>query len=346
MYHDWAQDEHATSTVKAEKPRLRAFVQFCDEEGIENLNSVSGRDLFKYRIWRREGQGDDREPVRMVTLKGQLATLRSFLKFAADIDAVPPNLFDQVQLPTMKNGEDVSETTLDPERAVAILDYLEKAHPASREHILLLLLWRTGARSGAVRGLDLQDVDLEGKHPRVSGPALQFVHRPETDTPLKNGENGTRWNRISQKAAGYIEDYIEFHRDDVTDDHGREPLITTQYGRPAGNTIRKTLYKITRPCWRGEACPHDREIDDCDATFLDNASKCPSSRSPHKIRTGSISWQLDQGVPPQVVAERVNASLDVIERHYDKTEAVERMERRRRQHIDQLDLDHDPTEHE
>ncbi|ELY97919.1 tyrosine-type recombinase/integrase [Natrialba asiatica] len=328
MYHDAMLDEHAESTRRSEKHRLRAFVQFCDEHEIENLNDLSGRDLYRYRTWRREGQGDDREPIKLVTLKGQLASVRRFLRFAANIDAVEPELYEQVTLPTMKNGEDVSDSTLAPERAIEILEYLERAQPGSRDHIIVMLLWRTGARSGAIRGLDLRDLDLDGSHPRVSGPAVHFVHRPETDTPLKNQDKGTRWNRISEKTARYLEDYIEYHRPEVTDDHGRKPLITTKYGRPAGNTLRKTLYRVTRPCWRDESCPHDRDIDTCEATHLDHASKCPSGRSPHDLRSGRVTFYRREDVPRRIVQDRLNASEDILDRHYDRRSDREQAEQR------------------
>lgn len=328
MFHDAMRDEHAESTRRSERHRLNAFLQFCDEERIENLNDLTGRDLYRYRTWRREGEGDGREPVRLVTLKGQLATLRRFLRFAGDVDAVDPELYEQLTLPTMKNGEDVSESTLKPERAIEILDFLEGAQPGSRDHIIMLLLWETGARSGAIRGLDLEDCDLEGSHPRFNGPALHFVHRPETGTPLKNHEDGTRWNRISEKAARYLEDYIEYHRDDVTDEHGRNPLITTQYGRPVGNTLRSTLYRVTRPCWRGVECPHDRDVETCEATHLDHASKCPSSRSPHDVRSGRVTYYRREDVPRRIVEDRLNASEDILTRHYDRRSDREQAEQR------------------
>lgn len=328
MYLDAMRDEHAASTLKSEKHRLNAFVQFCDEHEIENLNDLSGREIYRYRTWRREGKGDDRDPIKLVTLKSQLATLRRFLRFAANIDAVPAALYEQVTLPTMKNGEDVSDSTLKPDRAISILDYLEHAQPGSRDHIIVMLLWRTGARTGAIRGLDLRDLDLEGSHPRVSGPAIHFVHRPETGTPLKNQERGTRWNRISQNTARYIEDYIEYHRPDVADDYGRKPLITTKYGRPSGNTLRKTLYRVTRPCWRGESCPHDRDLETCDATHLDHASKCPSSRSPHDLRSGRVTFYRREDVPRRVVKERLNASEDILDHHYDRRSDREQAEQR------------------
>lgn len=328
MFHSAMRDEHAESTRRSERYRLNSFIQFCDEEGIENLNELSGRDLYRYRTWRREGEGDGLDPIKLVTLKSQLATLRRFLRFAGNIDAVDPELYEQLTLPTMKNGEDVSDSTLKPERAIEILDFLEHAQPGSRDHVIFMLLWETGARTGAIRSLDLEDCDLDGAHPRFSGPALHFVHRPETETPLKNHESGTRWNRISGKAARFIEDYIEYHRDDVTDDHGREPLITTEFGRPAANTLRKTLYRVTRPCWRGEGCPHDRNIDTCEATHIDHASKCPSSRSPHDVRSGRVTYYRREDVPRRIVEDRLNASEDILSRHYDRRSDREQAEQR------------------
>lgn len=328
MFHDAMRDEHAESTLRSDRHRLRAFLQFCDEEGIENLNDLSGRDLFQYRIWRREGKGDGRQAVKLVTLKGQLATLRRFLRFAANIDAVPPELYEQITIPTMKNGEDVSDSTLSPERALNIIDYLEGAQPGTRDHIIMLLLWETGARTGAIRGLDLDDLDLDGTHPRFSGPAIQFVHRPDQGTPLKNQQKGTRWNRVSKKTARFIEDYIEYHRHNVTDDYGRQPLITSKYGRPAGNTIRATLYRVTRPCWRGEECPHDRDLDECEATHLDKASKCPSARSPHDVRSGRVTFYRREDVPRRIVKDRLNASEDILDRHYDRRSDREQAEQR------------------
>jgi hypothetical protein len=53
----------------------------------------------------------------------------------------------------------------------------------------------------------------------------------------------------------------------------------------------------------------------------------------------SISWQLDVGIPPWVVAERINASVEVIEKHYDVTSPRERMERRRRPYLSNLKIE-------
>lgn len=328
LYLDAKKDDLAADTLKSQEYRLNAFVQWCEEEGIENLNELSGRDVYAYRVWRREGEGEDREPVAPITLRGQLATARAFLRFCGDIEAVPPDLYDRVPLPTLSNGEEVSNSTLDPDRVAAILEYLNQYKYASRDHSVVLLGWHTGARVGALRALDLDDVDLDGEHSRVTGPAVHFVHRPETDTPLKNQDDSTRWNRISEYVAEIIRDYINGPREDETDEYGREPLFTTCHGRPVRSTLRDSLYRVTRPCWRNEPCPHDRDIEECEATALPFASKCPSSRSPHDLRSGRVTFYRRQDVPRRVVEDRLNASEDILDKHYDRRSKPEKAEQR------------------
>lgn len=57
------------------------------------------------------------------------------------------------------------------------------------------------------------------------------------------------------------------------------------------------------------------------------------------MRTGSITWHCDRGVPREVTAERVNASQDVIDEYYDKAEERDRMEKRRRPHLNKLTIE-------
>nr|WP_322987040.1 hypothetical protein [Natribaculum luteum] len=120
----------------------------------------------------------------------------------------------------------------------------------------------------------------------------------------------------------------QYHRPDVTDDYGCKPLIATQYGRLPGNTIRKTLYRVTRPCWRDEPCPRDRDLEECEAVHLDHASTCPSSRSPHDVRSGRVAYYRREDVPRRIVKDRLNASDDILDRHYDRRSDREQAEQR------------------
>ncbi|MGM0606560.1 MAG: tyrosine-type recombinase/integrase, partial [Halobacteriota archaeon] len=317
-------DELSAKTIKGQKYRLDAFVQWCEEEGIENLNDLTGRDLYEYRIWRREGHGEGRDPIALITLRGQLATVRAFLRFCSEIDAVPEDLFTKVSLPSVSGQAGVSDSTLDPERIGPILDYLKRYKYASRQHVTVLLMWRTGARVGAIRGLDLEDCELNS-----TTPGVEFRHRPDTDTPLKNKEDGERWNSITGYVAGVLTDYINGPRKSVSDKYGRKPLLTTSQGRPATTTLRTTLYEYTRPCVIGEPCPHNRDPDTCEAMDYNSASKCPSSRSPHDLRSGRVTMYRRSDVPRDVVRDRLNASVDILDRHYDRRSEREKAEQRR-----------------
>ncbi|WP_327051138.1 hypothetical protein [Halomicrococcus gelatinilyticus] len=144
---------------------------------------------------------------------------------------------------------------------------------------------------------------------------------------------GERDVSLEPHVANVVEDYIRGpNRHDVTDEYGRKPLITTQYGRPSLTTIQNWIYRITRPCEMGEACPHDEDPTTCEAAGNDGASKCPSSLSPHPVRTGSITALRDAGTPRQVVSDRGDVSEKILEKHYDKASKRQRM-RRRRDHI-------------
>lgn len=318
LYLDQRRDEVSAETLQSHRYRLEQFVDWCEQEGLTNMNDVSGRDLHAYRVHRRE-EGD----LKPVSLQGQLSTLRVFLGFCASIDAVPEGLRSKVMLPTVSGSEEVSETNLDPSRAEATLDYLNRYLYASREHVITLLLWRTGMRSGAVRALDLDNCEL------ADDPAVELVHRPEKDTPLKNAESGERWVALSVHVAQVVEDYIAGPRVDVIDDYGREPLLTTTHGRVSRSTVRDTVYRVTRPCWYGEPCPHNRDPEECEATGFDGASKCPSSRSPHDVRSGAITAHLLDNVPVEIVSDRMDVSQGVLDRHYDRRTKREKMEQRR-----------------
>lgn len=324
MYMEGRQDELTDKTLTGHKYRLKAFLQWCDEENIGELNTITGRDLYEYRIWRREGHGEGRDAVKPVTLSGQLATIRAFLGFCAEIDAVPEGLREKVPLPTLSSGQDVSQSTLEPDRAIEIVEYLERYQFASRTHVIVLLLWHTGCRISGLQALDLDDLDLGEDE-----PGIEFVHRPETDTQLKNDEKSERWNAISSFVSAVVEDYVDGPRKQAQDDHGRDPLITTQHGRACESTIRNTLYRVTRPCWRGETCPHDRDPNACEATEGGQYSTCPSARSPHDVRSGRVTAYRRDNVPRAIVSDRLNASGQVLDKHYDRRGKRERAEQRR-----------------
>lgn len=326
LHLDAMKDDSAEWTQTSHKSDLRAFVEWCREErGIDNMNELDGRDLYEFRIWRREGgysEGKDGE-IAKKTLHSNLATIRSFLRFCGEIEAVHEELYLKVPLPELSIGDEVSDSKIVPERVPPILAHMDRYEYASRDHVIWALFWDTGARLGAIRSIDLEDCELDGRT-----PGIDFVHRPETETPLKNDEASERYNRIGEDTAAVLQDWIDGPRPDTTDKHGRQPLITTANGRVSRNCIRDAVYRWTRPCYRGEGCPHDREPEHCEATDHTHMSKCPSSRSPHDLRKARVTKYRNDGVPRAVVGDRLNASEDVLDKHYDRASRRERAARR------------------
>lgn len=107
--------------------------------------------------------------------------------------------------------------------------------------------------------------------------------------------------------------------------------------RTSISALRTWCYFATQP-YVEVACPHGVTREHCAYRQRDGASKCPSSRALHHVRSGSITWQFNAGVPPEVVAERVNASPAIIAKHYDAAVNRERLEERRRPYVDGPDI--------
>jgi integrase len=307
LFLDHKATDCTDSTVQNHRYRLNPFVRWCGEEDIDNLNDITGRDLQRYRLWRKE-DGD----LNKLSLRMQMSTLRVFLKWAGSVEAVPQNLYDKVMVPRVRPEERQRDETLDAEDAQDILDYLSKYEYASREHTAMALLWQTGIRVGSAHSLDLEDIFLDENY-------VQLIHRPDEGTTLKNGKSGQRPVALTPDVSEVLADYIRTHRKDETDEYVREPLFTTAHGRMHGNTIRRLIYRVTAPCYRGVTCP------DCEG----DESKCPGAVSPHAIRRGSITHFLTSDVPVDVVSDRMNVSRKVLDQHYDKRSEEVKMEQRR-----------------
>nr|WP_230198604.1 site-specific integrase [Halopiger goleimassiliensis] len=318
------------SSVQAWKYRLKLFVEWAEGIGIERVEQIRGYDLDEYFELRSS-------EIAPATLEGEMWTLKKFVEYLEQLGAVDDGLAESVRIPDLDKEDRTDDVTYAATEALPQLQFYRnsRGYRATREHVFLELAWYTGARQGGLRALDVRDVDLERNY-------VEFHHRPETDTPLKNKQRGERPVAIPPVVGNVIGEYIDDHRYDVRDDHGRQPLLASARGRPGTNTLRVWSYLATQPC-RRISCPHGKVRERCKWTEYAHASKCPSSRSPHKIRAGSITWQLNRGIPPEVVADRVNATQKVIYDHYDWASEEQRWRRfrenmeRRRDHLEKLD---------
>jgi site-specific recombinase XerD len=306
--------ELSEKSLQNQRYRLEQLCAFCDEEEIENINSLTGRDIHRFRVWRSED-------IKTISLRGELQTLRVFLEFCATIEAVEPGLRERVKIPDIEPEYEARDVYIEAERAEAILDHLERFAYASRDHVLFTVLWHTSVRLGTLRSFDVGDFDSDEM-------CLDVRHRPETGTPLKNKAAAERSIAVGQHYCTVIEDYLGHNRQQVTDDHGRQPLFTSSRGRLSDGAIRDTVYRLTQPCEIGE-CPHDEDPQTCEFRSHGQRAQCPSSHSPHGIRRGAITDHLRNGTPQEVVTERGNVSKDILDQHYDERTEREKMKIRR-----------------
>ena len=308
LYLDHKATHCTEATVQGHHYRTKHIVAWCEENGIDNLNDLTGRHLHQFRLWHME-----EHDINQLSLRQHMCTLRVFLKWAASIEAVPPNLYDKVMVPQVGRDERQRDDMLEAGEAREVLKYLSKYHFASRRHVIVALLWETGIRVGAANSIDLGDVYLDEGY-------IDLVHRPDRGTTLKNGKSGERPVAITDGLAELLGEYIEHGRIDSVDDADREPLITSDQGRLCRTSYRRIVYETTAPCFRDEPCP------DC----VDNPDrKCPEAVSPHAIRRGSITHYLTEDVPTEVVSDRMNVSRDVLDQHYDRRSEEVKLEQRR-----------------
>ena len=347
--------DRADSTLESYEYRLKPFLAFCDDEGIDSLEQLTTRKIKEFE-GRRRGSGLQRQ-----TLNNQFGTLKQFLRYCIDLNAVSDDVVASLDVPDLTKSDRVNTEKLIAERAHEILDGLATYKYASRDHVLFLLLWRTTARIGAIHSLDLEDVYLDDDdrdrlriylaedysrdvvEQILDEARLPFIfprHRPERGTRLKNDEDGERVINVADWVADVIRDYIRVNRFDQSDEYGQKPLLTTRKGngRLSKSAIRNWIYILTQPCEFGGSCPHDRDPETCEAREHGHGSKCPSSRSPHKMRTGSVTWHRDKGWPISDLSDKANAGEELIKSVYDQPEKLVRGAARRH-HLDKLDED-------
>jgi integrase len=232
---------------------------------------------------------------------------------------------DRVPLPNVPPEEEVNYQVPTDEEVEGIRSYFRRFEYASRRHVEFELIVEVGVRLGAVRAIDLGNFDPDER-------VIHLRHRPEGSddygTPLKNGRDGERIINLSDQLRDFVFDYVDHNRPSVTDKYGREPLFPTSSGRPSTATIRRDFYKMTRPCAYSSECSHDRGVTDCDAAKNANAADCPARFSTHPLRKRAIMNQLDAGVPKELLSDRVDVSVPVLDKHYDQRTEEQKSRRR------------------
>lgn len=295
--------ELSDSSVQNHRYQLKQFRAWAGgAESVDNIEDVEPIDLSRFRRARSKD-------INSNTMYNQLSVLRLFLRFCDRMSWVDEGVPESIVLPT-RDGRS-RDSSIDPDRIGAILDDLDKYAYASLDHVILALMWTCSLRIGAVRALDVADVHADDRW-------VEMVHRPDTDTPLKNKGKSEREVNLHGWVADILDAWIRDRRPGVRDVHGREPLLASDRGRLAQSSIRTRVYKLTSCAGFGQVCDCGDAPTDCDDVV-----------SPHDIRRSSISAWLDDGNDPALLSGRVDTSQSTMDRHYDIRDSSAKRELRR-----------------
>jgi site-specific recombinase XerD len=300
------------------KRTIPSFVDFAKSRGITHPAEVSTGLVDAYVDQLQITHDTD---ATIVTFTKNVRTWLRWLSKRNLCEEAVYRILDKDELGLSPNARDEA---IPQDEALGILQNLRRRRRGSAKHALTELFWNGGPRIGGVHSTDLSDFDADNNE-------LQFRHRPETGTRLKNGskEDGTvgdgeRNIELKDEVVEAIQLYIDTERPDVTDEYGREPLFATQHGRASRSTLRRWVYEATSCRWS----PENLDRPACDGSCDSDSNVCPQSYYPHAIRRGAIVHHLSGGLRPDRASERFDVSVKVIKEHYDPRTKRQRKEDR------------------
>ena len=135
--------------------------------------------------------------------RGEMWTLKSFIEYLDQLSAVEDGLQESVRIQNVEKEDRSNDERLTENDALALIDFFrnDENARATREHALLEIAWHTDAQTGSIRALDQRDAQLDENY-------LEFKHRPDTDTGLKNKRDGERSVAVPSEVSDVIEEYI------------------------------------------------------------------------------------------------------------------------------------------
>src|SRR5262249_9557207 len=138
----------------------------------------------------RHLEHDRRNAVRSRNLR--LTALRAFLKYAGRRDVSSLHVVEQALAVPMKRFERRMVGFLSREEMLALLGQPEPDWAAQRDHLLLAMLYNTGARVSEIVNVRVTDVVLEG----ASCVHLQGKGRKQRAVPL--------WKETAQEIRSWL----------------------------------------------------------------------------------------------------------------------------------------------
>jgi len=309
-YLSYKREEIRETTVRNYHKNLKFFIEWSEQIGLDSMCDMGGYDFKEFADWRKTDGNYANGSLSPKTYKESQKTLKRFIRWCEQTEYIRRGVSEQVQIPSITSNR--PDQTIDYQSVRKMVEFADKFHYASVQHVVCLLYAETGARTGGLRALDICHFEYRGNQ-----GVLKFRDDPENEVRLKNGENGERDIDLSPYCCDVISDYIEHKRNDTVDEFGREPLLVARDGRIGKSTLKKYVYELSRPCVIEGLCPSGLDPDSCPGR-VDRAHKCEDNVSPKAIRKAYITHLKKEGVKNSDISYRCNVCSSVMDEHYNQ----------------------------
>lgn len=168
--------EHTVSSYLRD---LRLFVRILSDEypnlTLHDIRPATMDSVLTDPSVTHSPDGSQRSPATMHRLK---ASVRSFFAWAVEAGLVESNPAKSIS--TKRLARRSPEFLTEPEKRRLLKELHDRANPlAKRDRIIFELFLGTGSRLSELVNLDVDDVDLDGKHIRIVGkggvPQVKFI---------------------------------------------------------------------------------------------------------------------------------------------------------------------------
>lgn len=193
-YVEHLEVEGGRSAKTAENYRLylERFVEFTDDITVDKITSELIR---KYRLWLNRYENYNGDELSTITQGYHLIALRGFLKYLSqrEISSLPP---DKIILPKVSRRQVTFLSAEEIERLVSAIP--TDSDSGLRDRAIIELLFSSGLRVSELTQLNRDHINTKRREFTVRG-------KGQKDRPVF----------ISQRAAEYIEEYLEKRIDNL-----------------------------------------------------------------------------------------------------------------------------------
>ncbi len=215
-------------TLISYKSRIRMFIIWCEERGIELISEVSRpvMEAYQRHLAFRKSE-DKKKQISTVSQNGHLTTLLTFFGWMAEKRYIIYNPVSDISIPSVPSV--TIRDTMTVEEIEKILSQPKiKENLGLRDRAIMEVFYSTGIRRRELCDLQIFDVDLE-EHTLI----------------IRRGKNGDgRLIPLGKRASKWVEKYLDESREKLLKHEPTDSLFITVNGSPMSlSLISPTLKK-------------------------------------------------------------------------------------------------------